>query len=148
MKKHAIEMSVGIFVLIGLVGIAYLTIKLGKMELLGENYYHVTARFTSVSGLKQGASVEVAGVQVGQVEKIILDTSSTLATVRMKIREGVPLCADVIASVKTSGLIGDKYISLSPGGSEIRLKDGDLITETESSVDLEAMIAKYAFGGV
>jgi phospholipid/cholesterol/gamma-HCH transport system substrate-binding protein len=118
------------------------------MELLGGGYYHVTARFSSVSGLKNGAVVDVAGVQVGQVESITLDSKDMVASVRMKIRIGTPIAEDAIASVKTSGLIGDKYIRIEPGGSSVLLKDGGAIQETESSVDLEAMIAKYAFGGV
>jgi phospholipid/cholesterol/gamma-HCH transport system substrate-binding protein len=148
MKKHAVELLVGIFVLMGLTCVAYLTIKLGKMELLGGGYYYVTARFSSVSGLKEGAIVDVAGVQIGQVDRITLDTGEMVATVRMKIKVGTPLTEDAVASVKTSGLIGDKYIQIEPGASMVLLKDGDRITETESAVDLESILAKYAFGGV
>jgi phospholipid/cholesterol/gamma-HCH transport system substrate-binding protein len=148
MKKNAVEFWVGVFVLIGLLCVAYLTIKLGKMELLGGGYYHITARFSSVSGLKNGAVVDVAGVQVGQVESIALDTKEMVATVKMKIRIGTPINEDAVASVKTSGLIGDKYIRIDPGASEVVLKDGDAIKETESAVDLESVIAKYAFGAV
>jgi phospholipid/cholesterol/gamma-HCH transport system substrate-binding protein len=148
MKKHAVELLVGIFVLMGLACVAYLTIKLGKMELLGGSYYYITARFSSVSGLKEGAIVDVAGVQIGQVDRITLDTGEMVATVRMKIKVGTPLTEDAVASVKTSGLIGDKYIQIEPGASMVLLKDGDRITETESAVDLESILAKYAFGGV
>jgi len=148
MRKNAVEFWVGVFVLIGLVCVAYLTIKLGKMELLGGGYYHITARFSSVSGLKNGAVVDVAGVQVGQVESIALDTKEMVATVKMKVRIGTPINEDAVASVKTSGLIGDKYIRIDPGASEVVLKDGGSIKETESAVDLESVIAKYAFGAV
>lgn len=148
MKKHTLERSVGVFVLIGLLCIAYLTIKLGKMELLGGNYYHLIARFGSVSGLKDGAIVDVAGVEVGKVAGITLDREEMVAVVRIKIRKEVPIDRDVIASIKTSGLIGDKYVKLEPGGSEEILQNGDLILETESAVDLEDMIGKYAFGDV
>lgn len=148
MKRTTIEIWVGIFVLIGLICVGYLTIKLGKMELIGGNHYTVSARFLSVSGLKTGAEVVLAGVQVGSVDRITLDQERMMALVDLKIKNGIELTEDVIASVKTAGLIGDKYIRLSPGGAEEVLKPGDLITETESAIDLEDMIGKYVFGDV
>ncbi|MBU1570122.1 MAG: outer membrane lipid asymmetry maintenance protein MlaD [Proteobacteria bacterium] len=147
MKKTLIETYVGIFVLLGLICVSYLTIKLGKMELIGDNNYPVYARFQSVSGLKQGAHVEIAGVKVGTIESISLDKDKK-AIVKMKIEKGLVLTDDVIASVKTSGIIGDKYIKISPGGSDIILKPGEMITETESALDLEELVSKYVFGGV
>lgn len=146
MKKTSIEIAVGVFVLIGILCVAYLTIRLGKMELLGGNYYTLNARFQSVSGLKSGAMVEMAGVQVGQVDAIDLDPVQQVAIVTLKIDKSLSLTDDVIASVKTSGLIGDKYINLTPGGSEQFLNPGDTITDTESAVDLEELISKYVFG--
>ena len=148
MKENYMETAVGIFVIIGIVCVGYLTIKLGKMEVLGSNTYPLYARFESISGLKAGASVEMAGVQVGQVEAISLDLESRMALVGVKIQNGVPLKEDVIASITTAGLIGDKYINLSPGGSDNILKSGGTITETESAVNLEALISKYVFGGI
>lgn len=148
MKKASVETAVGIFVVIGILCVGYLTIKLGKMELMGDNYYPIYARFESVSGLSKGAYVEMAGVQIGQVESIALDQEMLVAKVKMKIQKDVVLTDDVIASVKTSGLIGDKYIKISPGGSDEVLKPGDIITETESALDLEELISKYVFGGV
>lgn len=148
MKEHYIETLVGIFVIIGIVCVGYLTIKLGKMEWIGENNYPIFARFQSISGLKKGAAVEMAGVQIGQVDTISLDLENQVALVKMKIRKDVVLKDDVIASVTTTGLIGDKYINLSPGGSDQVLKPGDVITETESAVNLEELISKYVFGGV
>ncbi|MBU1397465.1 MAG: outer membrane lipid asymmetry maintenance protein MlaD [Proteobacteria bacterium] len=147
MKKTLIETYVGIFVLLGLICVSYLTIKLGKMELIGDNNYPVYARFQSVSGLKQGAHVEIAGVKVGTIESISLDKDKK-AIVKMKIEKGLVLTDDVIASVKTAGIIGDKYIKISPGGSDIILKPGEMITETESALDLEELVSKYVFGGV
>lgn len=141
-------MVVGIFVLIGLICVAYLTIKLGKMEWLGENHYLLSARFDSVSGLTHGAGVELAGVQIGQVNSINLDTESMQALVQLKIEKGIQLGDDVIASVKTAGLIGDKYINIIPGGSEDILKPGDTIMDTESALDIEELISKYVFGSV
>ncbi|MCX7049890.1 MAG: outer membrane lipid asymmetry maintenance protein MlaD [Candidatus Sumerlaeota bacterium] len=148
MKSSSVEISVGVFVMIGLACVVYLTVKLGKLEVIGGDYYRINARFNSVSGLKTGAIVDVAGVQIGVVERIKLDTNEMVALVRMKIRKDIPVDKEAIAAVKTSGLIGDKYIKIEPGGSKVFLKDGGQITQTQSSVDLEALISKYAFGGV
>jgi len=148
MKKASIETIVGLFVVAGLICVGYLTIKLGKMELIGSNYYNLKANFRTVAGLKPGANVEIAGVQVGFVEKIYLDKETQSAVASLKLEKGVELSADVIASIKTSGLIGDKYIQLNPGGDIEILKDGDTITETESPLDFEELISKYVFGSV
>ena len=148
MSKTSLELGVGIFVLIGILCVGYLTVRLGKMELLGDDHYYLNARFISVAGLKKGAQVVIAGVQVGQVTQISLDPEEQVAIVRMKIIKDVVLTDDVIASVKTSGLIGDKYIKLSPGGSDEILKEGEMITETESALDIEELVSKYAFGDV
>lgn len=146
MKKTSVETAVGVFVLIGLISVAYLTIKLGKMEWFGDDYYILDARFDSVSGLKAGAQVDLAGVEIGQVADLRLDNERQVAIVRLKIKKGVMLTDDVIASVKTSGLIGDKFIRLSPGGSDIILKSGDMIIDTESALDIEELVSKYVFG--
>lgn len=148
MKKSSVEFAVGIFVLIGILCVGYLTVRLGKMELIGGNYYTLDARFQSVAGLKTGAPVEMAGVQVGQVDSIHLDPDLQIAVVQMKIDRELELNDDVIASVKTSGLIGDKYVNLTPGGSDLILKPGESIIETESALDLEELISKYVFGDV
>ena len=148
MKKSSVETVVGVFVLIGLLCIGYLTIHLGELDLIGADEYRIHARFQSVSGLKAGAAVEMSGVQIGKVDGISLDPERLMASVELKIDKGVQLTDDAIASVKTSGLIGDKFINISPGGSEEVLQEGDLIIETESSVDLEELISKYVFGGV
>ena len=161
MKKYSMEFSVGIFVLIGLICVAYLTVKLGKMELFSNRGYSVTARFTSITGLKTGASVELAGVPVGKVTAISLEPDNMAqlpenydgpynyrARVTLLINEGVRLSDDAIASIKTSGLIGDKYVSLSLGGSETLLAQGDEIEDTEANLDIEALISKYMFGEV
>lgn len=116
------------------------------MELLSENYYHVNASFTSATGLKSGGNVEMAGVKVGQIDKIELDPIIKVAQVRLKIDNEVELATDVIASIKTAGIIGDKYISLTPGGEEEVLANGDTIEETESSLDIEDLVSKYVFG--
>ncbi len=146
MKKSSVEMSVGIFVIIGIVCVGYLTIKLGKMELIGDNYYSIYAKFDSAAGLKPGSNVEIAGVQVGQVENISLEPIMQVANVELKIENGIELNDDVIASIKTAGLIGDKYITISPGGSDEILEPGSYIEETESALDIEDLVSKYVFG--
>ncbi len=149
MKRANLETTVGIFVLIGILCLAYLSIKLGKMELFGGNHYQLSADFDSVSGLKTGASVEIAGVEVGRVDRIALDPkNSDRARVYLQIRAGVKVQEDVIASVRTRGIIGDKYIQLKPGGSDKLLADNGRIRETESAVDLEELVSKYIHGKV
>ena len=135
--------------LIGLVCLTYLSVRLGKMDLFGGDYYQVYADFDSVSGLKSGASVEVAGVEVGRVGRIILDPrSGNKARVYLQIQGGIKLQDDVIAAVRTSGIIGDKFIQMKPGGSDGIVAAGGRIRETESSVDLEELISKYIHGQV
>lgn len=148
MRNRSADMLAGIFVIIGLVCMGYLAIKLGKMEVLGNNGYTVYARFTSIAGLRSGADIEIAGVRVGRVAAISLDQSRDMALVSLHVNNGVELYDDALASVRTSGLIGDKYILLSPGGSGDPLKDGDEVSDTESALDLESMIGKFIFGKV
>ncbi|EGJ48573.1 outer membrane lipid asymmetry maintenance protein MlaD [Desulfocurvibacter africanus] len=148
MKKYTMETSVGIFVLIGLLCVAYLTIKLGRLEVFGADTYLLKARFSSVGGLRPGGSVEMAGVKVGSITRIYLDQETYMAMVDMQIERRIKLSEDTIASIKTSGLIGDKYVALSPGGLDESLAEGDIITETESALDIESLISKYAFGDV
>lgn len=149
MSKYR-ETAVGVFVLIGLLCVAYLAIKLGRMEVFSEKGFTLNARFDSASGLRPGADVELAGVPVGRVVSVSLDPDpmQTQAIVQMKLDQNLHLSDDSIASIKTSGLIGDKYVSLSRGGADKELVSGDTMTETESPMDLESLIAKYAFGGV
>jgi phospholipid/cholesterol/gamma-HCH transport system substrate-binding protein len=148
MKRSSVETGVGIFVLVGILAVGYLTIRLGNIELFGERSYTVEARFLSASGLRPGTVVEMAGVQIGQVVSISLDHQRKVAVVRMRIKNEVRLSEDVIASVKTAGLIGDRFIRLTPGGSEAMLEPGGMITETESAIDFEELLSKYIFGNV
>jgi len=149
MKRATLEISVGIFVLLGIVCLGYLSIKLGKMELLGGDYYTVTANFESAEGLRQGASVEIAGVEVGRVNRIVLDPKAGYtALVSLRINSGIALQDDVIASIRTRGIIGDKYLLLKPGGSDKLLQNGGRIRDTESSIDFESLISKYIHGSV
>ena len=147
MKKYSLEFSVGVFVLVGLICLSYMTVKLGKMELFSNDGYTLTADFASITGLRTGASVEIAGVPVGKVTSISL-TERFYAKVAIQLNKGVSISDDSTASIKTSGLIGDKYIRLSPGGSTIMLSNGERIDETEPAIDIENLISKYVFGGV
>jgi len=147
MKKYSLEFSVGVFVLVGLFCLGYLTVKLGKFEIFGSSNYTISASFASASGLKTGSNVEIAGVQVGRVTRIGLDNNYR-ALVTMQIRRDISLSDDSIAAIKTSGLIGDRYISISLGGSSHFLSDGDEIEETQSAIDIEELISKFVFGGV
>jgi phospholipid/cholesterol/gamma-HCH transport system substrate-binding protein len=148
MKKYSMETIVGIFVVIGLVCVGYMVIKLGKVSFFAEEPLVLYARFSSVSGLKVGSSVEVYGVQVGAVQKIEIDPEKEMALVQIAIRKGMKVYDDASASIKTAGLIGDKLIKVDPGGSGGLLKPGGAITETLPAVDLGDLIGKYAFGEV
>ena len=149
MNMAKLEMTVGVFMIVGILCLGYISIKLGKMEIMGGDYYTISAGFDSVSGLKPGASIEVAGVEVGKVERIALDPKSNdRALAYMKIKSGVKITDDVIASVRTSGIIGDKFIKLKPGGSDTYLKDRDMIFETESAIDIEELVSKFIHGNV
>ncbi len=143
MQKHTTELIVGIFVVLGLAAMTYLSVRLGDVEIFGRKGYMVYAEFDSVSGLREGATVEMAGVEIGKIEKIRLKDFMSL--VEMNIKPDVKIPDDTIASIRTSGLIGEKFIKLNPGGSDEWIKDGDKITDTESSVDIEELISKYIF---
>jgi phospholipid/cholesterol/gamma-HCH transport system substrate-binding protein len=148
MKQTKLEFLVGTFVLLGLAAIAYLSIKLGSGSLTGGDSYRLEARFDNTSGLNVGGSVHVAGVPVGRVEGIRVEPADFSAIVTISVLSGLHLPTDSMASIKTTGLIGDKYISLSPGADPTFLKPGERITMTESSVDIESLIGKMAFGSV
>ena len=149
MKKYAMETTVGIFVVIGLLCIGYMTVKLGNIGFFGEDTYPLLARFSSVQGLRDGSSVEMLGIDIGRVQKLTMDQKKQLAVVEFRIKKGIKIYDDAIASIKTEGLIGDRYVSIDPGGaSDVLLKPGEVITETNSPTDIQELISKYAFGNV
>jgi phospholipid/cholesterol/gamma-HCH transport system substrate-binding protein len=145
MKKTNIELYVGLFMIIGLLCSAYLVVQVGGLKLTQKDHYSVFAYFSSVSGLKPGANVEMAGVAIGNVAMISLDKEQLLAKLELSIDNHYIFSEDVIASVKTSGIIGDKYIDLAPGGAEFDLEPGATIFNTESSLDIESLVSKYIF---
>lgn len=146
MEKAKLELIVGVFVLIGIVCLGYLSIKLGKLEVIGGGSYYVEAEFDTVSGLRPGAAIEIAGVEVGRVKAIRLQHDRAVAT--FAINDGIKLYEDTIASVKTRGIIGEKFVSLSPGGGGPELKPGGTIRDTESGLDLEELVSQYVHGKV
>lgn len=148
MKKYSIETVVGIFVVAGLLCVAYMTVKLGKVSLFGDEYYSLYASFASVSGLRVGNPVEIDGIEVGRVERLSIDQEKQMAVVEMKVRKDVKVYDDAGASITTAGLIGDKFVKIDPGGAGGILKPGGIITETRSPMDLEELISKYAFGDI
>ncbi len=148
MKRFSLEFFVGLFVLVGLAAVGYLTVQLGSLDVFGTRTYVLEAYFDNVGGLAEGARVDMSGVAVGKVQSITLSEDRQAAVVALQLRGDVQVGDDTIASVKTSGLIGAKYVKLSLGGSEDYLEDGDAIDDTESAVDLEELISKYVFGGV
>lgn len=147
MKRFNIEMVVGLFLIVGLLCFAYLAIRLGDVGLFKENSYPIKAKFISISGLKAGATVELAGVRIGKVTTIDLDQEDYEAEVEMSIKGDVKLTEDVIASIRTQGIIGDRFIKITPGGSEEFLQAGMEIEETESAISLEELVSKYIFEG-
>ena len=146
MRRSTLELGVGLFALIGILALGYLSIKLGRVELFGGSGYLVTADFPSAGGLKVGSRVEIAGVEVGRVEAITL--ADYQARVVIQINPGVKIQEDAIASIKTKGLIGEKYVRINPGGSERLIPANGRIREVEPPVDIEELIAKYVFGKV
>jgi phospholipid/cholesterol/gamma-HCH transport system substrate-binding protein len=146
MEKTKLELVVGAFVLIGIVCLAYLSIKLGKLEMVGGDVYEVEAQFNSASGLKPGTAVEIAGVEVGRIRGITLIEDR--AKVVLAVNRTVKLYTDTIASIKSRGIIGEKFLSLSPGGGGDPLKPGDTIRDTESGLDLEQLVGQFVHGKV
>lgn len=139
------DFVVGLFVLAGLGAIAYLSMNVGGLTLGHTRGLILYASFDQIGGLKPRAPVEIAGVKVGQVDYIGLDKNFR-ARVKLDLETNLKIPADTTASIVTSGLLGDRYISLQLGGDEKYLKPGDEITFTESAVILERLIGKLVHG--
>jgi len=148
MRDTKLEFGVGLFMLLGLAALTYLTIQLGAGALMGSDTYVVEARFNNTGGLCKGSNVMMAGVTIGRVEGIHLDPHDYSAIVSLRIHSSIHLPSDTMASIRTSGLIGDKFIALAPGAEEKMLQPSERITMTESAVELESLISKMAFGSV
>lgn len=146
MKKFDVEIAVGIFVFFGLLCMGYISVKLGKINLIGNHYYPVNAVFSTVKGLKKDTVVEISGVEVGKVDNIKLVNYDAVVTLR--IRQEIKLQEDAIASIRTKGLLGERYVEISPGGSDKLIEPGDTLRETEPPIDLEKLIGNIVFGKI
>ena len=147
MKTSRLELSVGAFVLAGLLCVAYFAVKVGGGEFVGSGGYTIKARFANSGGLTPGCNVLIAGVTVGRVHRVTLN-SGFAALIEMRLDQDVHLPTDSIASVRTAGLIGDKFVSISPGSDNTLIPAGGTIIDTESAIDLESLISRFAFGSV
>jgi len=146
--KNGMEFLVGLFMIAGFVAFGYLALQLGEVSLFSSSKtYTITAQFDNIAGVKKGSSVQVSGVVVGTVSRIWLDEDG-VANAALQVNKDLELSIDTMASVKSQGLIGDKFVALSLGGDDELFKDGGILTDTESSVDIESLISKFAFGGV
>ncbi len=144
-SKHTkTEIMVGAFVMLGVAALGYLSISIGGLELVAPERYVVRARFESVGDLKTGAPIRLAGVKVGQVASVEL--KDYLAGTGLAIARSIQLPKDTVASIRSEGLLGDTYVSLTPGGSLENLREGALLTHTEPAIDLSDLLARYAFG--
>ncbi len=148
MKKYSKESVVGIFVVAGLAAIAYMTVKLGDVGLPVGDDYLLKARFSRVTGLKEGNPVNMLGLEIGRVTNFEMVQDEQAVIVEMRIGKGIKIYDDALAAIKTEGLIGDRYLDISPGGAGEILKPGATITATQSPTDLSELIGKYAFGDV
>ncbi len=148
MKKYAMETTVGIFIVLGLAFVLYLTLTLGHISLFADETYSLSASFTSVTGLRKGSPVYMLGLKIGQTEDLTIDQKNQKAVVKLQIKKGILVYDDAIASIKTEGLIGDSYLSLDPGGAGELLTSGGVIIETHPPLDIVDLVGKYAFGDV
>jgi len=144
MKRFNLEVTVGLFVVLGLCALAYLSVRLGQLQVGRGNTYDLTAVFPTVAGLRVSATVEIAGVQVGRVQDITLAEYAAVVTLRLD--KQVKLQEDAIASIRTRGLIGEKYVRITPGGSEQLLTAGGRIREVEPPIDIETLIGHFIQG--
>jgi len=148
MFKIKKETAVGIFVIMGLLAVVYMSVKLGNVQLFSDKYYEIKANFTDISGLKVNAPVQMYGVDIGFVSTIGLDQEKGVAAVSMMLLKEVQLTDDAIAAIKTNGLIGDKYVKIVPGGLGDPVEPGGTLFDTQPAIDLEDLISKFAFGSV
>lgn len=145
MKKFNVEVIVGLFMVAGFLAFGYLSLQMGEFSIFNlKKNYSIIARFDNVSGLKVGAGIEIAGVGIGKVSDIRLGEHD-LAKVTMLINKNVGITTDAIASIRTQGLIGDKFVKIIQGADEKMLQEGGEIFDTESAIDFESLISKYIF---
>ncbi len=146
MKRRKIDLSVGVFFMIGIASLVYLSVHLGEIDFFVSDTYVVKAKFESVTGLRNGASIEMSGVPIGKISKIELKDEEAIVTLQLK--KSIKLSEDAIASIRTKGILGAKYLSISQGGAEKRINAGGIIRETEPPLDFEKLIGKFIFGKI
>ena len=139
------ELLVGTLLLGIVAGLGYMSMQLGQIQ-LGSGSYPVYADFINAGGLQDGAVIELAGVEIGRVESVTL--ADYKARVTLKIRDAIPLQEDAQAAIKTKGLIGERYVAITPGHSPTILAPGGTIDKTEESVDIQQLIGEFIFGNV
>lgn len=145
MKNIGLDFVVGLFVIAGAALLLYMSVSIGGANLSASGHYTLIARFENTSGLKEGAFVEAAGVRIGQAKSIRFDAQEYEAVVEIVLDNSVLVPDDSIASIRTAGIIGDRFIKIAPGGSDLYLEDGEEIIETEPSISLEELVSKYMF---
>ena len=143
-QRRSVEVGVGLLVILGVLCLAFLSLRVGRLDPPGRRGYPVRAVFSSVAGLRVGAPVEIAGVPVGRVSRVAL--SDYHAVVTLALDERVVLPDDSIASIRTKGLIGDKLVAITPGASETRVRPDGVLRDTEDAVDIEQLISQYIHG--
>lgn len=148
MNTKKMELSVGLFVLLGLAALAFLAVSVASGGMVSGSRQTLHARFTNASGIKPGSTIRIAGVPVGEVKKIALKRDDLSALVTFAIEPDLKLDDDTVAAIRSAGLLGDKYIALKPGSSGQPLKPEATLIDTESTVDLEDIISRFAFGSV
>ncbi|MDT8375217.1 MAG: outer membrane lipid asymmetry maintenance protein MlaD [Mariprofundaceae bacterium] len=139
-----IEMIVGAFVLAGIISISWMAVKLGQIGGMGASGYALKAVFTDAGGMRSGSDVMMAGVVIGRVDEVVVNERSQ-ARLTLLINDGIPVTSDAIASVRTKGIIGERYVRISQGGDDELLQAGDEIEETESAINIEDLVSKYIF---
>ncbi len=144
MKKLSTEFIVGLFLIVGIAAVTYLSVVVSGVSGFGTEGYRLMAKFEDSSGLKKGAVIEIAGVKVGQVESISLDLETQESMVWLELNQNIEVQDDAVASIRTAGIIGDKFIKISTGAGEL-LSDGDEIIETEPAISIEELVSKYIF---
>jgi len=145
-EYRRIEIAVGIFVFIGIAGMFYMALRLGEVGGLGASGYTVTAAFDDIGGVRAGADVMIAGVVVGRVDDVRLNKDDQ-ASLTLRIHDDIKITSDAIASIRTKGIIGDRFVRISQGGDDTYLANGDVVEETESAINMEDLVAKYVFSG-
>lgn len=138
------EIIVGTFVLFCAIFFFFTSFKSAKIN--NSSGYHLIAKFDNIDGIAGGSDIKISGVKIGTVEDQFLDEKDFRATLKLNIDQNVELPSDTSAKIASEGLLGSKYLSITPGGDEENLKDGEEIQFTQSSVNLEDLLGKFIFG--